>query len=262
VLGTDRERGFDVGRLDGRVAIITGAARGQGEAEARLFAAEGAEVLLTDVLDDAGKAVAESIGDAADYAHLDVSSADEWASVVSHCLDRFGPPTILVNNAGVLPIGSTLECDEATFRRTLDINLIGPFLGIKAVAPSMTQAGGGSIINVSSVAALVARAGFSAYGTSKWALRGLTKIAALELGHSGIRVNSIHPGAIDTPMTATDSTGIEQTERDSLLAHLPIPRWGKPDEIARLALFLASDESSFSTGSEFVADGGRSAGGG
>ncbi|HEV8297887.1 MAG TPA: glucose 1-dehydrogenase [Acidimicrobiales bacterium] len=249
-----------MGRLDGRVTIVTGAARGQGEAEARLFAAEGARVLLTDVLDADGTAAAASIGTAAAYAHLDVRSADEWSAAVSACVERFGPPTVLVNNAGVLPIGSILECDEATFRRTLDINLTGAFLGIKAVAPAMTAAGGGSIVNISSVAALVGRAGYAAYGTSKWGLRGLTKIAALELGHSGIRVNSIHPGAVDTPMTTSESTGLSSAERDAQLAHLPIPRWAQPREIAQLALFLASDESSYSTGSEFVADGGRSAG--
>jgi 3alpha(or 20beta)-hydroxysteroid dehydrogenase len=249
-----------MGRLDGRVAIITGAARGQGEAEARLFAAEGAQVVLTDVLDDAGAAAATAIGAAATYAHLDVNSAAQWADALAACVAHFGPPTILVNNAGVLPIGSILDTDEATFRRTLDINLTGAFLGIKTVAPVMADAGGGSIINISSVAALTGRAGFAAYGTSKWGLRGLTKIAALELGHSGIRVNSIHPGAVDTPMTTSESTGLTAAERDAQLAHLPIPRWAKPAEIAQLALFLASDDSSYSTGSEFVADGGRSAG--
>jgi 3alpha(or 20beta)-hydroxysteroid dehydrogenase len=250
-----------MGRLSGKVAIITGAARGQGEAEARLFAEEGARVLLADVLDEQGEAVAASIGVEAAYVHLDVSSSAQWAGAVAACNARFGAPTVLVNNAGVLPTGSILQCDEETFRRTLDVNLVGPFLGIKAVAPVMIEAGGGSIINVSSVAALVARPGYSAYGASKWGLRGLTKIAALELGHSGIRVNSIHPGAVDTPMTSTESTGLGPEERDAMLAHLPIPRWAKPVEIARLALFLASDESSYSTGSEFVADGGRSAGG-
>jgi 3alpha(or 20beta)-hydroxysteroid dehydrogenase len=249
-----------MGRLDGKIALITGAARGQGECEARLFAAEGAKVLLTDVLDE-GAAVAESIGAAAAYAHLDVTSAADWQSAVALCSERFGTPNVLVNNAGIMLPGTLLECDEATFRKTLDINLTGAFLGIQTVAKAMIDGGGGgSIVNISSVAALVARPGYTAYGTSKWGLRGLTKYAAMELGHHGIRVNSIHPGAVATPMTLPDLSPAAVAERNSLLAHLPIPRWAQPEEIARLALFLASEESSFSTGSEFVADGGRSAG--
>jgi 3alpha(or 20beta)-hydroxysteroid dehydrogenase len=248
-----------VGRLDGKIALITGAARGQGECEARLFAAEGAKVVLTDVLDD-GQAVAESIGAAAAYVHLDVTSAEQWQHAIESCTSRFGRPNVLVNNAGIMQPGTLLECDESTFRKTMDINLIGPFLGIKATAPAMIEGGGGSIINISSVAALIARPGYTAYGTSKWGLRGLTKYAAMELGHHGIRVNSIHPGAVATPMTLPDLSPDAVAERNSVLSHLPIPRWAQPEEIARLALFLASDESSFSTGSEFIADGGRSAG--
>src|SRR5438477_11088346 len=242
-----------MGRLEGKIAIITGAARGQGECEARLFAAEGARGLLTDVLDE-GAAVADSIGAAAAYTRLDVTSAGDWQQAVDLCSERFGTPNVLVNNAGIMLPGTLLECDEATFRKTLDINLTGAFLGIKTVARAMTDGGGGSIINISSVAALVARPGYTAYGTSKWGLRGLTKYAAMELGHHGIRVNSIHPGAVATPMTLPDLSPAAVAERNSLLAHLPIPRWAQPDEIAKLALFLASDESSFSTGSEFVAD--------
>ena len=248
-----------MGRLDGKIAIITGAARGQGECEARLFAAEGARVLLTDVLDD-GAAVAESIGDAAAYTRLDVTSADDWQAAVDLCLERFGAPNVLVNNAGIMVPGTLLDSDEAMFRKTIDVNLTGPFLGIKTVARAMIDGGGGSIINVSSVAALVARPGYTAYGTSKWGLRGLTKYAAMELGHHGIRVNSVHPGAVATPMTLPDLSPSAVAERNTMLAHLPIPRWAQPDEIAQLVLFLASDESSYSTGSEFVADGGRSAG--
>ena len=248
-----------MGRLEGKIALITGAARGQGECEARLFASEGAKVVLTDVLDE-GQAVAESIGAAAAYVHLDVTSAEQWQNAIEQCTTRFGRPNVLVNNAGIMQPGTLLECDESTFRKTMDINLIGPFLGIKAAAPAMIEGGGGSIINISSVAALIARPGYTAYGTSKWALRGLTKYAAMELGHHGIRVNSIHPGAVATPMTLPDLSPDAVAERNSVLSHLPIPRWAQPEEIARLALFLASDESSFSTGSEFIADGGRSAG--
>ena len=248
-----------MGRLEGKIAIITGAARGQGECEARLFVAEGARVLLTDVLDE-GEAVAASIGAAAAYTHHDITSATDWQHAVDLCIERFGAPNVLVNNAGILVPGTLLDTDEATFRRVIDVNLTGAFLGIQKVARAMIDGGGGSIVNISSVAALVARPGYTAYGTSKWALRGLTKYAAMELGHHGIRVNSIHPGAVATSMTLPDLSPAAVAERNSILAHLPIPRWAQPDEIAQLALFLASDESSFSTGSEFVADGGRSAG--
>ena len=248
-----------MGRLDGKIAIITGAARGQGECEARLFAAEGAQVLLTDVVAD-GEAVAASIGNAAAYTHLDVTSATDWQKAVDLCVERFGAPSVLLNNAGIMLPGTLLETDEAMFRKIIDVNLTGAFLGIQKVARAMIDGGGGSIINISSVAALVARPGYTAYGTSKWGLRGLTKYAAMELGQFGIRVNSIHPGAVATYMTLPDLAPAAVAERNSMLAHLPIPRWAQPDEIAQLALFLASDESSYSTGSEFVADGGRSAG--
>jgi len=248
-----------MGRLDGKIAIITGAARGQGECEARLFAAEGAQVLLTDVVAD-GEAVATSIGNAAAYTHLDVTSATDWQKAVDLCVERFGAPSVLLNNAGIMLPGTLLETDEAMFRKIIDVNLTGAFLGIQKVARAMIDGGGGSIINISSVAALVARPGYTAYGTSKWGLRGLTKYAAMELGQFGIRVNSIHPGAVATYMTLPDLAPAAVAERNSMLAHLPIPRWAQPDEIAQLALFLASDESSYSTGSEFVADGGRSAG--
>jgi 3alpha(or 20beta)-hydroxysteroid dehydrogenase len=249
-----------MGRLTGRVAIITGAARGQGEAEARLFADEGAQVLLADVLDDEGTAVASSIGDAATYVHLDVTSAADWDAALATCVERFGPPTILVNNAGILTVGTMLETDEATFRRTLDVNLVGAFLGMKAVAPVMADAGGGSIVNISSVAGLTGRSGFAAYASSKWGLRGLSKTAAVELGHSGIRVNSIHPGAIETIMVTGGTANVTVEERNEMLGGQPIPRIGQPEEVARLALFLASEESSYSTGGEFVIDGGRLAG--
>ena len=248
-------------RLEGKVAIITGASRGQGAREAELFAAEGACVVLTDVLDDEGRTVAAAIGASAAYVHHDVTSADDWNAVIAECVGRFGPPNVLVNNAGIMQPGTILETDENMFRRILDVNLMGVFLGIRAVAQAMIDGGaGGSIINISSVAALMARPGYAAYGTSKWAVRGLTKYAAMEFGAHGIRVNSIHPGAVATPMTLPDLSPAAVEERNSLLAHLPIARWAQPDEIAMLALFLASDESSYSTGSEFIADGGRSAG--
>lgn len=251
------------GQLEGKVAIVTGAARGQGAAEASLFAAEGARVLVTDVIEDAGAAVAEAIGDAASFFALDVTRADAWAAAVAACTDRFGPPTVLVNNAGVLLHRRIEDCDEAEFRRLLDVNLVGAFLGIKAVVGPMADAGGGSIVNVSSVRGLAGGEGLGAYAAGKFGLRGLTKCAAIELGRYGIRVNSLHPGAVDTPMVApARPPGSEPPDWSAAFARQPIPRIGRPEEIARLALFLASDASSFSTGAEFVADGGALAGGG
>jgi 3alpha(or 20beta)-hydroxysteroid dehydrogenase len=238
-------------RLEGKLAIISGGARGQGECEARRFVAEGARVVVADVLDAEAKAVADSLGYAATWAHLDVTSAADWAATVDACIATFGNPTVLVNNAGVLGMTPIRGGDEAEFRRILDVNLVGAFLGVRAVAEAMIAAGGGSIVNVSSVAGLRGAPGMSAYSASKFGLRGLTKTAAVELAPFGIRVNSVHPGGVATPMLA----GVD----DSGFADRPIPRKATADEIANLVLFLASDESTFSTGSEFVADGGATA---
>jgi 3alpha(or 20beta)-hydroxysteroid dehydrogenase len=238
-------------RLEGKVAIISGGARGQGECEARRFVAEGARVVVADVLDGEGETVTRSLGDAATYAHLDVTRAADWAATVDACLAAFGDPTVLVNNAGILGLTPIRGGTEAEFRRILDVNLVGAFLGVQAVAEAMIAAGGGSIVNVSSVAGLRGAPGMSAYSASKFGLRGLTKTAAVELAPFGIRVNSVHPGGVATPMLA----GVD----DSGFADRPIPRKATAEEIANLVLFLASDESSFSTGSEFVADGGATA---
>ncbi len=245
------------GRLEGRIAIITGAARGQGEAEARLFAAEGARVLVADILGTTAKEVADDIGPAAVAVELDVTSASSWESALQTCTEAFGSPTVLVNNAGVLPVASIDDTDEALMRRTMDINMMGAFLGIRTVMGPMAGAGGGSIVNVSSINGFKAGLGLTAYATSKFALRGLTRQAALELGHRGIRVNSIHPGPIDTPMLRNpELMKVRRVGAANPLQERAIPRRGTSEEIANLALFLASDESSFSTGSEFVADGG------
>lgn len=250
-------------RLDGKVAIITGAARGQGAAEALLFASEGAMVLVADVLEEEGAAVAEQIGDSASFCHLDVTSADAWQTAVAECTTRFGPPTVLVNNAGVLVHRRIEDCDEAEFRRLLDVNLVGAFLGTKAVIGPMAGVGGGSIVNVSSVRGLAGAEGLGAYASSKFGLRGFTKCAAIELGGYGIRVNSVHPGAVYTPMVDPALVpGAEPPDWSAAFAGQPIPRIGRAEEIAQMVLFLASDESSFSTGAEFVADGGALAGGG
>ena len=246
------------GRLQGKVALISGAARGQGEAEARLFAAEGARVVLGDVRDAEGEAVAADIGPSAVYRHLDVTSPDDWAAAVALAEERFGPVTVLVNNAGIIVAEPIETCSVEEFRRILDVNLVGQFLGIKAVVASMAGAGGGSIVNVSSTSGFVARHGIPAYTTSKWGIRGLTRAAAVELGAKGIRVNSVHPGAVDTAMVRLPGVPSEQLE--AAFAAYPLGRIGQPIDIARLVLWLASDDASYSTGAEFVADGGMLAG--
>ena len=263
-----------MGRLDGKVAIITGAARGMGEAEARLFAAEGALVVVADVLDDEGAAVAADIGDAARFAHLDVTDESGWSSVVATTTEEFGRPDVLVNNAGVLIPSPLRDLDADELRHVLDVNLIGPVLGMKVVGAAMADAGRGSIVNVSSTGGLVGMSMISSYVASKWGLRGVSRAAAIELGPSGVRVNSLHPGGVTTPMIGvTDVSAMVEppapgevesnpalAASDAQGATQPIPRLGRPIEIARLALFLASDESSYCTGAEFVADGGSVAG--
>ncbi|MER3453373.1 MAG: 3-alpha-hydroxysteroid dehydrogenase [Acidimicrobiia bacterium] len=239
-----------MGRLDGKVAIVTGAARGQGEAEARLFAREGAKVVLGDVLDDVGRAVASDIGAAATYVHLDVRSEKDWARALDAAA-AFGPLTVLVNNAAIE------DTTLADYREVIEVNQIGCFLGIRAAIAPMREAGGGSIINISSIDGLGSKNGLVSYTASKFAIRGMTKTAALELGRYGIRVNSIHPGGIDTPMgnPVGDAALVAP-----VYARLPIPRIGRPEEVAYMALFLASDESSYCTGAEFVVDGGWTCG--
>jgi 3alpha(or 20beta)-hydroxysteroid dehydrogenase len=260
-------------RLDGKVAVITGAARGMGETEARLFVAEGARVVVADLLDEEGAAVAESLGDAAIFLPLDVTDESQWQRLLAETLATFGPPDVLVNNAGILRSGRLLETDAATFHEVIDINLVGPFLGMKTIGSAMAGAGRGSIVNVSSTGGMVGMSMIGAYVASKWGLRGLTKSAAIELGPLGVRVNSLHPGGVATPMVGaiippmSEPPAPGEIDPDPSLAAMdedsasqPIARVGRPIEIARLALFLASDESSYCTGMEFVADGGSVAG--
>ncbi|MGW0661058.1 glucose 1-dehydrogenase [Streptodolium elevatio] len=249
----------DTGRLVGKVALVTGAAKGQGAAHARRFVAEGAKVVLADVLDDDGMQVAAELGADAVYTGLDVRDEQQWAAAVDLATERFGKLDVLVNNAGVNHFAAISDTTTADFMRVVEINLLGCFLGIRTAAPAITAAGGGSIINVSSMNGLVGAAHTSAYVATKFAIRGLTKSAAIELGPLGVRVNSMHPGAIDTDMARA---GLEMAKGLGMdpMAALPLRRIGTVDEAASLALFLASDESSYSTGSEFVFDGGWTAG--
>jgi len=247
-----------VGRLDGKVAIVTGAARGQGEAEARLFAREGARVVVADVLAAEAEAVAADIGDAARAAALDVTDEAAWTRVVAETEEAWGPVTTLVNNAGILDFDAVDRYDTERFRRVLEVNVMGCFLGIKAVARSMTTAGGGSIVNISSNGGMEGLPFLSAYSTSKWALRGLSRSAAIELGRRGIRVNTVHPGGIDTPMTRFG--GEAANDQAAFYRNLPIRRVGTVDDVAPVVLFLASDEAGYVTGAEYTVDGGHLAG--
>lgn len=247
-----------MGRLDGKVALITGAARGQGEAEARLFAAEGASVVLGDVLDNLGEKVAADLGDVAAYAHLDVTEPSQWTAAVEMATSRFGRLDTLVNNAGILKVGPIEQQPVEDYMAVIRVNQVGCFLGMQAVVPAMRQAGGGSIVNTSSTSGFVGMAGLSAYTASKFAVRGMTKCAAIELGPYGIRVNSVHPGGVDTEMSRLPEFG--DIDSEAVYGGLPAGRIGQPEEVAKLVLFLASDDSSYCTGSEFLVDGGFTAG--
>ena len=251
-----------MGRVDGKVALVTGGARGMGKSQARLLAAEGAQVVIGDVLDDRGEFVAGKLGpDVCRYVHHDVTSADDWARAVATTLDAFGRLDVLVNNAGILRHAMIAEMTEEQFRRILDVNVVGTWLGIKSVIEPMKAAGGGSIVNVSSVEGLTGAAGMSAYSASKFAVRGITKTAAQELGHLGIRVNSVHPGGVLTNLMVGAAEAFGNAEKMAeFVKGMPIPRLAEPIEVSRLVAFLASDESSYCTGSEFVADGGMLSG--
>ena len=248
-------------RLVGKVAVITGGARGMGASEAQLFLDEGAKVVITDVLDEAGKQTAQRLspdGSRCVFLHHDVTNENDWTSVIAETVSAFGQVDVLINNAGIFERGSVLDTSLKDFQRTIDINLTGVFLGMKAVAPHMVQRKTGSIVNISSVAGLAGTPGFVAYGASKWAVRGMTKGVAKELAPFGVRVNSIHPGIIDTPMLQTfDEAG--EGVREAVRTRIPLGYEAEPIHVARLALYLASDDSAYSTGSEFIVDGGWSA---
>jgi len=246
------------GRLHGKRAIITGGARGQGEAEARLFVREGASVLVTDVLDDAGAALASELGDAAAYRRLDVTSEADWTAAVGEVTERWGGLDVLVNNAGIAMLSPIEHTSLDDYRRVLEVNQVGVFLGMRSVIAPMRDSGGGSIVNISSVDGLTGMANVVAYVSSKFAVRGMTKVAALELGPDRIRVNSVHPGGVDTAMIRPP--GFEDVDYDALFAGLPLGRCGTSDDVALGVLYLASDESSYVTGSELTIDGGLLAG--
>lgn len=253
---SDGQRGREsVGQLDGKVALVTGGARGMGAEHVRQFVAEGARVVFGDVLDQEGKTLAAELGDAVRYVHHDVTSEAEWSAAVSEAVTHFGRLDALVNNAGILRFVPIAEMTAAEFTTIMSVNVTGTWLGIKTAAPALAATGGGSVVNVSSVEGFVGAAGLSAYSASKFAIRGITKSAARELGHQGIRVNSLHPGGIATPMTAAVS-GASGVDGDGFFASLPIPRWGQPIEVSHVAVFLASDAASYCTGGEFVVDGG------
>ena len=246
-----------MGRLDGKVALITGGARGMGKSHVRQFVAEGARVVLGDVRDEQGAAVAGGLGpDACRYVHHDVTSESDWVGAVSATLAAFGRLDVLVNNAGILLHAPVAEMALADFRQVLEVNLVGCWLGIKHAVAPMTAAGGGSIVNISSIEGLAGAGGLSAYSASKFGIRGLTRSAAQELGRHGIRVNSVHPGGVMTSMAMTAAQAFADVDPQALFKTMPIPRLAEPVEISRLVVFLASDESSYSTGAEFVADGG------
>src|SRR5580698_1308384 len=243
-------------RLAGRVALVTGAARGIGAAAARRFAAEGARVVVADVLDDDGAAVAAELGEQAMYTHLDVRQQAAWGQAIGAARDRFGTaPTILVHNAGVMVRGTAANADEAAMRFAFDVNVLGPALGTAACVPGMRAAGGGAIVFVSSIASITGGGGFLPYASSKAANATYARCAARELGPLGIRVNSLHPGGVETPMNS--GPDFAALDHDAWFGRMPIPRIGRPGEIADALLYLASDESSYVTGASLVVDGGQ-----
>lgn len=254
-----------MGKLDGRVVIVTGAARGQGEQEARLFAEEGARVVVADVLDDRGEALAKELG--ALYAHLDVSREDDWQAAVAAVKDAYGRIDGLVNNAGILRFNKLVNTPLEEFQQVVQVNQVGVFLGIRTVAPEIAAAGGGTIVNTASYTGVTGMAYVGAYSATKHAIVGLTRVAALELAGKGVRVNAVCPGAIDTAMTnpaQLDPAADAESAAEALDAYyrklVPLGRVGKPEEVARLALFLSCDDSSYITGQPFVIDGGWLAG--
>ncbi|MCM3634784.1 glucose 1-dehydrogenase [Paenibacillus camelliae] len=243
-----------MGRLANKVAIVTGGARGMGASHARRFVEEGAKVVITDLNAEAGQALASELGENAMFVQQDVTSSQDWERVVTEAEKAFGPVNILVNNAGISVASSFEAMTEEQYRKIIDINQVSVFLGMKTVLPSMKKTENGSIVNISSINGLVA--GAVGYTDSKFAVRGMSKAAAIEFAKYGIRVNSVHPGVIETPMVS-EGDAVEQIKQ--FAKFIPLQRIAQSEEITNLVLFLASDESSYSTGAEFVADGGLTA---
>lgn len=257
-MSTATDRGTDVGEFEGQVVLVSGAARGQGAEHARAFYANGASVVLADVMDDEGASLAAHLGPRATYLHLDVTDPHQWESAVAQTQDRFGVVSVLVNNAGIVLRDHVLSVDPAQFMRVLDVNLVGTLNGMQAVIPGMRERGGGAMINISSMGGLHGRPGSGGYGPSKWGVRGLSASAALDLAADSVRVNVVLPGLIDTPMVVTP----ERTAQDAYQRnadHFLIRRLGQPRDITNIVLFLASDAASYITGGEFVVDGGWTA---
>ncbi|CAA0078759.1 3-alpha-(or 20-beta)-hydroxysteroid dehydrogenase [BD1-7 clade bacterium] len=246
-------------RLSGKTAIITGAAQGMGAVTAKLFVENGANVVIADILEDKGQALADELGDAAAFVKLDVTNEANWQDAVA-AAEKLGPLNVLVNNAGILAFKSIAEQTAEEYTHILNINLVGCYNGIRAAIEPMKRAGCGSIINISSIDGLQAKNSLSAYASSKWGMRGLTKAAANELGHHKIRVNTVHPGGINTEMGMGGDENMQEEELNTFYKNHAIPRTGYAIEVARMSLFLATDEASYSTGSEFLVDGGWNAG--
>ncbi len=245
-------------RLQAKVAIVTGGASGMGEATVRLFVEHGAKVVIGDINEERGEALARELGDSAVFLRMDVTSEADWEAAVA-AAQALGPLNVVVNNAAILHMAAITDTSVEDYMRVVRINQLSCFLGTRAAVEPMKAAGGGSIINISSVDGLQSKAGLAAYSSTKWALRGLTRAAAIELGQYGIRVNTVHPGGIFTEMGGKGMIS-EEDMNASVYKHFPIPRVGQPHEVANVSLFLASDEASYSTGTEFVADGGWHAG--
>jgi 3alpha(or 20beta)-hydroxysteroid dehydrogenase len=248
-----------MGKLDGKVALVTGGARGMGASHVQTFLDEGAKVVFGDIRDEEGRALGDKLGDGCRFVPHDVTSEDAWIAIVEHTTSTFGRLDVLVNNAGILGFQPMADMTVEEFRRFLDVNLVSQWLGVKHAGAVMNE--GGSIINISSVNGLVGSAGMTGYSASKFGIRGLTKSAALELAPRRIRVNSVHPGGVATPMVGVSPDDTAEHTR-GVMSRQPIPRFARPREISNMVLFLASDDSSYCTASEFVIDGGMTAGAG